>query len=182
MNLPKKVLAYVFAIGTGVAVHSAAMANYMLPHFDEDYNVIPDSWKLIKSNPLGSFDRLEVVHNGKAHTWTINTFLLADRTDSNTICTGSYKAFTNGYLEQLSASPRGTTIRVEVVASKKGGPLEVAGVWSVDFKKSWESAIERGSRVLNLSAEKVRALKSPEGYEAKVREFSKQQWHLVGDR
>jgi len=182
MNLSRKVLAFVFVIGTGVAVQCAARADYMLAPVDEDYTVVPDSWKLIKSNMLGGFDRLEAVHNNKVHTWTINTFLLADRTDSNTICTGSYKTFTNGYLEQLNASPPRTTIRVEVVASKKGGPLEVAGVWSVDFKKAWESATQQGSRVLNLSAEKVRALKSPEGYEAKVREFSKQQWDLVGDR
>jgi hypothetical protein len=174
--------AFIWAVNAVIVLHSAAVANYILPPVDEDYTVIPDSWKLTKSNPAGDFDRLEAVHNGKAHVWTIDRFLLAARTDSNTICTGSYMTFTKGYLEQLSASPAGTTIRVEVVGSKKDGSLEVAGVWSVDFRKAWERAIQQGSRVLNISAEQVRALKSPEAYESKLREFSKQQWDLIGSR
>jgi len=107
--------------------------------------------------------------------------LLADRTDSNTICTGTYKTFTRGYLEGLNAHPD-SPVRVEVVTEKKGDTLKVAGVWPVDFQQSWQRAIQQGSHVLNLSAEKVRELKSPEGYERKLREFSEQQWELVGGR
>jgi hypothetical protein len=69
-----------------------------------------------------------------------------------------------------------------VVAPKKGDSPKVADVWSVDFKQSWERAIQHGSRVLNLSAEKDRESKTPENYERKAREFSDQQWNLIGNR
>jgi len=174
--------AILLVVYAGITINGAAIANYILPRLAEDYSVIPDSWKLVKSSFLGDFDRLEVVHKGKTYAWPIDRFLLADRTDSNTICTGSYMSYTREYLITLSRSMQSAPLRVEVVAEKKGDPLKVAGVWLIDFKQSWDRATQQGSHLLNLSAEKVRALKSSEGYEKKAREFSEQQWDLVAKR
>ena len=147
---------------------------------DEDYIVIADNWKLIKSDPLGDFDRLEVVYDGKVRTWWINRqLLLADPT---------YNPITNfcvypqqQYLKDLSTSKAGM-IKVEVVAYAPGGPLNVVGLWPLDFKREWETAVRQGSRLIGISDEDARALKSPEGYENRLRQYSELEWTFVRDR
>jgi hypothetical protein len=181
MNMRKLCCAVALILFGSVLSCTCARANYYVVPSAESYTIIVDSWKLTRSSPGGDIDRLEVVYKGKAHNWPIDRFLLADRTNSDSICTGTDERFTRGYLEQLNTT-KPKEIRVEVVAPKKGDPLKVAGVWSVDFKQSWERAIKWGSRVLNLSAWEVRVLKTPKHYERKLREFSDQQWLLVGDR
>jgi hypothetical protein len=182
MNLTRLLTAILLVIGLGFGTPQSSHADYMLSPVAERFMVMPDSWTLQKSSPGGDFDKLHVTHKGKTYEWPIDLFLLADRTDSNTICTGSYKQFTKGYLESLSASKSNAPVRVEVITNKTGEPLRVAGVWSVDFKESWNRAIQQGSRVLNMSAEQVRAFKTPEMYEKRIRQQSEDQWNLVDKR
>src|SRR6516225_5930444 len=135
-------LTILFVLCGQVVLSCAAIADYIVPPVAEDYTLIPDSWKLTKTSLLGDFDRLEVIHKGKTYVWTIDRFLLADRTDSNTICCGTYMNFTRNYLEKISKAQPNGVVRVEVVTAQKAGELKVAGIWLVDFKQSWDRAIQ----------------------------------------
>ncbi len=157
-----------------------ALADYVLPPVVERYIVLADSWKLLRSSDGN--DCVEVSRASKKYVWTIDKFMLADRTVSDSICTGTWKTFTRGYLDDLNKLPPHTALELELVNNKAAAPLVVAGLWPVDFAQKWQKACIYGSRVLELPPDKVKAIGSPTNYKRKIIECSDQQWLKLSKR
>lgn len=98
--------------------NQAARADYVLPHAAETYRVVPDTWSLAKQ---GSNWHLKCIYKGKAYDWLVDKFLLADRLDSDSICSGKDEELTESYLQAMSEMK--VRAGVQVVADSKGGPL-----------------------------------------------------------
>lgn len=151
-------------------------ANYIPPVDAERYLLLADSWT------INSTTSLKIDRNGKKYEWNIDMFRLADRIDSNTICTGSYRRVMSEYLTGLRTRKADLPLLVELVSLKTGGQLVVSGLWSFDYKTNWEKAIQRGSRLLDMSAESIRKLGSAAGYNRKVKQISARNWQKMLDR
>jgi hypothetical protein len=170
------VLLLMFGFGL---ISNAALADYVLPPIAERYHVITNSWQLSNT---GKDYKLSANHNGKEYKWPVDRFLLADRINSDSICTGTADAFTKGYLNSLAQLPPKTDIIIEIVNNKKEAPLVVAGIWVYDSEKQWQHATQFGSKTLSLSADKVKALGSAEKYHKQVLQFCDQEWNRMNVR
>jgi len=103
-----------------------ARADYAISPPVERYKVVLDNWHLVKSKNEWT---IKCAYKGSNHSWPVDQFLLADRLDSNSICSGKDKELTESYLEALSKMK--VELGVELTAGKKSGPLAVAGIWSL---------------------------------------------------
>lgn len=197
--VPRIVLGFVSAAVLICAAGSinSARADYIPPMEHDGFTVLEEKWEFIEgtdskaNNHIGNIlathgpakgdpnkaYTLELDHGGKKLRFPIDRFMLAHYTDSNTICTGNYLAFTEKYLEELRTKKPRTEllVRLASVGDKKAPPT-VVGVWSFNAQTSWDKAIQQGSHALNLSAEKVRALGSAAGYKEALLKQSKKAW------
>jgi hypothetical protein len=117
----------------------AGLADYSLPAPAEDFMVVPDTWRLIREKKDGPITHIQCVCKGVQHSWPINRFWLADRLDSNTICTGHSKTMTESYLNAEEKLAQENKAAIEVVALKNGGPLMVVGLWNFGPAPKYES-------------------------------------------
>lgn len=175
-----------------------ARADYMPPQEFENYMILQDKWNIAVSKTPQAEESGEVrilaVHGprvgdrsksftmefqqgGKTFTFPVDRFMLAHHTDSNTICSGSYLAFTERYIDDLRLCQPHPAVLVKLsVVGKADAPVSVVGIWPFNSQKSWDRAIQRGSHVLDLSAEKVRALGNADGYRAAMLKASDAAW------
>ncbi len=177
-------------------------ASYMPPEELESYWFISNSWK-ISDRPLNSAvdavgeksgpvpdgrilqasaqPVVEVTVSDRQYRFPIDLFLLAHYTNSDSICVGDYRATMKKYIEQLREKPP-TKAMIRLSVLKKNGPLMVSSITRFDAKRTWDRAIQEGSQILDLSAAKVRQLKSADGYEAELMKRSQSQWELIKTR
>lgn len=160
----------------------AVQANYYLPEPKARFMVIANDWNInlndwnILSN--GKPRQLNVTKGAKKYTWTINSLWLADRVNSDSICTGNYHETTRAYLEKLqSGNPKGPLL-VELIDTDGKAKLFVAGLWKFDSRKGFENGSLIGSR-FGWSAEEVQSFKTPEVYEKKAQAISDKNWPAV---
>lgn len=175
-------------------------ASYIPPEELESYWFLSSSWKFsgqhgnqVLAMPDGQVRAsqkqavvsdepvVEVRQNDRVYRFPVDVFMLAHFTNSDSICTGDYRSTMAKYMSELQESaPKKVMIRLSVLA--KNGPLKVTSIRPFDSKRSWDRAIQEGSHILNLSAEKVRTLKSADGYEAALMKQSLEQWSLIESR
>ncbi len=148
-------------------LYLSANADYYIPPPKAKYFVLVQNW-LLKPGASGEIKTLSGSVKGTSKTWEIDYFLLADSTDSNTICTGSYKEAMRKYLNSLQSLDSKTEMLVQVVQKRTNSPLVVASISPYDKTKSWEREKQFGSAVLNMSPEQIKGLGSADAYNKKV--------------
>ncbi len=165
-----------------------ARADYSLPPVEEQYFLIATRWELKTTQgrecltegnqkimvAVASY-ALRVEHEGRSYEWPIDLFWLADRTDSDAICTGSYKERMTQYLDRVKQSRPGNPLVFELVRPKGSTDFIVAGL-SSDPAKHYESGCLAGSRTLGLSAEEVTALGSEGTFSQAVSAAAAEGW------
>ncbi|MBI3270480.1 MAG: hypothetical protein HYZ53_15835 [Planctomycetes bacterium] len=185
-------------------VPRVAYADYDLPKAEERYFLLADEWELA-SGPVNSRTGhggaqgraahvLRTQSNRSEFEWPIDLFWLADRVDSDSICTGTHLQRMEEYLAGLQGKegwhdsgeggPRkcSRSLLVEVVSTKKGGVLFVAGIWILDPQAVYARACARGSDMLGADPGVVKAMGSAEALVAKMRAASDVTWKAMADR
>jgi hypothetical protein len=147
-------------------------ADYYLPPAQERFMVLASKWQ-IKDGML----MLKL--NGKQRQWKIEPFWLADRVDSDSICTGGYQSKMTAYLAKLGHLSGESPLLVELVAVRKGETLFVAGLWQYENLKSYENARQYGSAILGMSPQQIEKLGSRAAYEKNLNETFQENWQLV---
>lgn len=144
-----------------------ANADYYIPPPKAKYFLLVKNWRL-KSDANGEVKTLSGSVKGTSQSWEIDYFLLADSTDSNTICSGKYKEVMRKYLSSLQSLDSKSELLVQVVQKQSSSPFVVASISSYDKVKTWERERQFGSAVLNMTPEQVKALGTADSYNKKV--------------
>lgn len=175
-----------------------ASASYFPPREVEKYWFVSNSWKIVEKSS-GNTDgllggpvmvrslepekyALEVQHGKRSYSFPINRFLMAHYTNSNSICTGSYKRTIERYIVDLKKVTPRPDVLVRVSSAKAKGTLMVAELRNLDTFESWDRVIQEGSHILDLSAEKVRKFGSASAYKSELAKKSLAQWALIEAR
>ncbi len=136
----KRLIVGIFAILVAISCAiPAGRADYYLPEPAEDFMVVPDTWALIRNTQNGPITHLQCELKGVKHVWPIDRFWLADRLDSNSICTGNSKNLTESYLNAEEKLAQTNKAAIEVIALKSGGPLKVVGLWNFGAPPKYEN-------------------------------------------
>lgn len=170
-------MAVVWAAGLALAA-AAARADYELPRAAEQRWLVAAEWELARGASPEAF-RLEARRDGRSLSWRIDLFWLADRVDSDSICTGSHRAAMGKYLDRLIALPKPRpALLVELVAAEARGALFVAGLWVHDPARTHQRACQVGAPMLKLDPAGVKAL-TPEGFAGRVAGASDETWSAL---
>lgn len=170
-----------FAIALALTIWFAgtsALADYMPPRQVESYVVMSSDWSI---DEKGDNYSVTVNQNGKKITWPLNTFLLAHYTNSDSICCGSYQKEMSKFIQEIKKTQPRPGLFITISTGTKGGALEVACVRPYVESKAWEQAIQQGSTLLNLSAEKVRKM-GRDKYKQALIAMSDTNWQKMANR
>ncbi len=165
-------------------------ASYIPPADAERILIIADSWSLVANDDsaidLPTAGRgeeaircLEVKHQNQEFRWPIDIFRLADRINSNSICSGQHVEQMQSYLNNLKSKNSTSPVLVQLVSAYTGGPLSVSGIWPFDYRQSWNKSIQTGSTLLGMSAKSVKELGSAGVYRKKMEELSLVGWTKI---
>ena len=114
--------------------------------------------------------------NGNLETWGVDEFWLADRINSDSICTGGHRERMKEYIAGLQALQPTPPLLVEQVRVKDTPGFFVAGLWSIDAEAAYTRGCEHGSHVVGLSADEVKTCGSAEAYVKLIRERCEPSW------
>lgn len=170
-------------------------ADYVLPEVDERYILVLDLWEfespadsgaLVPEGPpgkeSGADPALAALEEGRENTWRIDLFWLADRIDSDSICTGDHVKSMREYLARVAREGAGKRLVVEIVSAEGSKGLFVAGLWILDPETAYDRATRHGSGLLGLEASAVADLGSAEAYVARLEEISEASWKRMASR
>ncbi len=165
----------------GLALLAApVLANYILPPTDARLLFVIDDWALTWQDAADAKGQPSVTltfeRGGKKESWRVDVFWLADRIDSNSICAGSHTAEMKEYVASVQGTQPRVPLLVEAVRVAGEKELFVAGLWRIEAEKAYANGCERGSWVLELKAEDVKACGSAEAYVNLIRDRCEPSW------
>ncbi len=181
-----------------IFVFSAQCANadYLPPDEKEVFWVLTNSWKIVdrpavkvgqtstdKMTSLGTESgySINVTNGSKSLFLPVNIFLLAHNVNSDSICTGKYKAEMKDYLRSLKAFEK-SEVLIKLTALKVNGPVQVSGIWPFNGENAWRKALGQGSQILSLSPAEVKKFGSAKAYKEELLKRTAQQWPKIESR
>ena len=109
-----------------LTLSGALQASYILPTIVAHHFVVADDWKIEGHTVI-------VKHAKKVYRFRIDLFWLADRINSDSICTGTFEPAMRAHVKRLAKKPKAKQKRpplvLELVNLKKGAKLFVVGAW-----------------------------------------------------
>lgn len=134
--------------------------------------VLSDNWTI---SDIESAPKVEVKNGKRSFSWPVNLMWLADRTNSNSICTGQYKEVAKELLGKLQASMRNRPLIIELVSVESGSRF-VAGLWLFNAEAGFERGGAYGSPAFGWTPEQVKSFGTTSVYEQKAKEMSDKNW------
>jgi len=154
----------------------AVFANYYLPPAKQSLKILSPNWQIknVDSTPQLTVDRAH-----RAFDWKVELMWLADRVDSNSICTGQHQRVMKEYLQKLQASQRNKPLLIEL-STVDGKSFFVSGLWLFDSKTSFDIGTRFGSPLLKLTKDQITTtIKTPEEYAKRVEILSGNNWETL---
>jgi len=158
-----------------VSTVTAALADYMLPAAKRTLIILAENWEV---QNLNSKPCVSVARDSRNFKWNVDLMWLADRINSDSICTGDHQRLMKEYLAKVQSSTRNKPLMIEL-SSLDDKSFFVSGLWLFDEKASFERGVKYGSRLLGLTKEQVSAFKTPQEYAKRAISVSRDNWGVL---
>lgn len=173
------------ALGLILTVHPPVFANYIAPKTSEYYMVVTNNWKILTepdksaTNYSGNERHIiEVTRDAKTFKFPVDSFRVVESTDSNAICCGGGDKVYKKAMDELR-SFTGSEVQFALVSRDYNAPLMVASFHKANIDEGYETALQHGSTLLNLSARQMHALKGKDDYKQKLRAVYDANWATI---